>query len=77
VSAAPDQQRSDAAPELDDHVAAVRDRDEHEPRAAPSVDPKTAEREAANDAPGHDHPDADTEAHLHIDAATAQRACRQ
>jgi hypothetical protein len=41
------------------------------------VDPKTAEREAANDAPGHDHPDADTEAHLHIDAATAQRACRQ
>jgi len=73
----PEQQRSDAAAEPDGHIAAVRDRDEHEPCIAPPVDAKTAECQAAHDAPGHDHPDADPEAHLHIDATTAQRACRK
>jgi len=73
----PEQQRSDAAAELDGHVAAVRDRDEHEPRAARSVDAKAAECDVAHDAPRHGHPDADPKAHLHIDATTAQRACRQ
>jgi len=77
VSSAPEEQRSDAAAELDGHVAAVRDRDEHEPGAAAPVDTKTAECEATHDATGHDHPDADPEADLHIDATTAQRACRQ
>jgi hypothetical protein len=74
---ASDQQRSDATAKVHGHVAAVRDRDEHEPRIAPPLDTKTAECEAAQDAPGHDHPDADPEAHLHVDAITAQRACRQ
>jgi len=73
--AAADQQRRDVAAELDGDVAAVRDRDEHEPRVAPPVDAKTAECEAAHDAPGHDHPDADAEAQLDIDATAAQRAC--
>jgi hypothetical protein len=74
---APDQRRSDAAAELDGHVAAVRDRNEDDPRVALPVDAKAAECEAAHDAPGHDHLDADPKAHLHIDAPTAQRACRQ
>jgi hypothetical protein len=74
LSAAPEQRSRDAAAELHSHVAAIRDRDEQEPRAAPLVDAKAAERELAHDAPGHDHPDADPKAHLHIDATTAQRA---
>ncbi len=77
LSAVSDERRSDAAPELDGHVAAVRDRDEHEPRVAPPVDAKIAECDVAHDAPGHDHPDADPKAHLHIDPTTAQGACRQ
>ena len=71
------QPRSDAAAELDGHVAVVRDRDEHDPCVALPVDAKVAECEAAHDAPGHDHPDAHSKANLHIDAPTAQRACRQ
>jgi hypothetical protein len=74
---APNQQCTDAAAELDGHVAAVRDRDEHEACAAPLLDAKNAECDLAHDAPGHDHSEADPEAHLHIDATTAQRACRQ
>jgi len=74
---APDQQRSDAAAKLDGHIAAVHDRDEDEPRVMAPAHAKTAECEAAHDAPGHDHPDADPKAHLHIDATTAQLACRQ
>jgi len=62
---------------LDGHVAAVRDRNGHEPRIASPMDAKSAEGEAPHDAPGHDHPDADPEAHLHIDATAAHRACRQ
>jgi hypothetical protein len=77
VSAAPDQQSSDTVAKLDGHVAAVRDGDEHEPRVASLVHAQTAECEAAHDSPGHDHPDADPEAHLHVDPTTAQRACRQ
>ena len=75
--AAPNQQRSDAAAELDGHVAAVRDRDEHEPCAAPLLDAKNAQCDLAHDAPGHDHSDADPEAHLHIHATTAKRARRE
>lgn len=75
--AAPDQQRSYAAAKLNGHVAAVRDRDEHELRGMAPVDAKIAECEAMHDATGHDHPGADPEAHLHIDATTAQGACRQ
>jgi hypothetical protein len=71
VSAAPDQQRSYAAAELNGHVAAVRDGNEHEPRVMAPVDANAAECETAHDATGHDHPDADPEAHLHIDATTA------
>ena len=71
------QQRSDTVAELDGHVAAVRDRNEQQPRSASPLDAKTAEGEVAHDAPGHDHPDADSEAHLHLDATAAQRACRQ
>jgi hypothetical protein len=75
--AVPDQQRSYATAEVKGHVAAVRDRDEHDPRGMAPMDAKTAECEAVHDATGHDHPDADPEAHPHIDATTAQRACRQ
>jgi hypothetical protein len=74
---ASDQQRSDAIAKVHGHVAAVRDRDEHEPRAARPVDAKSAQRKVSHDAPGHDHPDADAEAQLHIDATTAERACCQ
>jgi hypothetical protein len=77
VSAAPDERSRDAVAELDGHVAAVRDGDEHEPRIAPFEYAQTAECEAAHDAPRHDHPDADSKAHLHVDTATAQWACRQ
>jgi hypothetical protein len=75
--AAPDERSRDAVAELDGHVAAVRDRNEQQPRSASPLDAKTAEGEVAHDAPGHDHPDADPEAHLHLDATAAQRACRQ
>jgi hypothetical protein len=44
---------------------------------ASSMDAKTAECEVPHGAPGHDHPDADTQAHLHVDATAAQRARRQ
>jgi hypothetical protein len=77
VSTTSDQRSSDAVVELNGDVAAVHDGDEHEPRVAPLVDAQTAECEAAHDAPGHDHPDADPEAHLHVDARTTQRARRQ
>ena len=75
--AAPDQRRGDVAAELQSHVAAVRDRDEHRPHAALPMDAKAAQSEAAHDAPRHAHPDADPKAQLHIDATTAQRACPQ
>ena len=71
------QQRSDAAAELDGHVAAVRDRNEQQPRSASPLDAKTAEGEVAHDAPGHDHPDADPKAHLHVDTTATQWARRQ
>ena len=77
LSPAPDEQGSDAAAELHGHVAAVRDRNEHEPGIATAMNAKTAQVDAAHDPPGHDHPDADPKAQLHIDAITAQRACRQ
>jgi hypothetical protein len=77
LSTASQQQSSDAAAELHGHVAAIRDRHEDEPRVAPPVDAKTAECDPAHDAPGHDHPDADPKAHLHIDATTVLRAGRQ
>jgi hypothetical protein len=77
LSTASQEQGSDAAAELHGHVATVRDRDEDEPRVAPPVDAKTAECDPAHDAPAHDHPDADPKTHLHIDATTVQRACRQ
>jgi len=75
--AVPDQQRSDAAAELNGHIAAVRDRDEQEPHVAPTADAKTAECEVAHDATGHDHRDADPKAQLYVDATTAHGACRQ
>jgi hypothetical protein len=71
------QQRSDAAAELDGHVAAVRDRNEHQPRIASPMEAKTAECEVPHDAPGHNHPDADPKAHLHVDTTAAQWARRQ
>jgi hypothetical protein len=77
VSAAPSQRSRDAVAELDGHVAAVHDGDEHEPRVAPFVDAQTAECEAAHDGPWHDYLDADPEPHLQVDAGAAQRACRQ
>jgi hypothetical protein len=77
LPAAPDQRRTDLAAELDGHVAAVRDREEHESSVAPSVDAKTAECQVTLDAPGHDHLDADPKTQLHVDATTAQRACPQ
>jgi hypothetical protein len=76
-ASAPEQRSGDAAAEWDGHVAAVPDRDEHEACVARPVEAKTAECGVAHDASGHDHPDADAKAHLHIDATTAQRACRQ
>jgi hypothetical protein len=63
--------------ELDGHVAAVRDRNEQQPRIASPLDTETAEFEVPHDAPGDDHPDADPKAHLHVDAIAAQRARRQ
>ena len=77
LPAVPDQKRSYAAAELNGHVAAVRDRDEHDPRIMAPVDAKTSECEAAHDVTGHNHPHADSEPHLHIDATTAQRTCRK
>ena len=65
------------AAELDGHVAAVRDREEHESSVAPPVDAKSAECQVTHDAPGHDDLDAYPKAQLHIDATTAQRACPQ
>jgi hypothetical protein len=41
------------------------------------MEAKTAECDVPHDAPGHDHPDADPKAHLHVDASAAQRARRQ
>jgi hypothetical protein len=73
----PEQQSGNAAAEWDCHVAAVRDGDEHEPCVARPAQAKAAECGVAHDAPGHDHPDADAKAQLHVDATTAQRACRQ
>ena len=58
-------------------VAAVRDRNDHEPRIASPMEAKTAEYEMPHDAPGHDHPDADPKPHLHVDATAAQWARRQ
>jgi hypothetical protein len=75
--AMPDQRRSDVAAELDGHVASIRDGDQHIPRVAPAVDAKTAQCEAAHNAPRHYNSDADPEADLHVDATAAQRACRQ
>lgn len=75
--AAADQRCCDVATESHGHVAAVRHRDEEKPRVALSVDAKPAQREVAHDAPGHDHPDADPKAHLHVDATAAQWARRQ
>jgi hypothetical protein len=65
------------AAELHGHVAAVRDQDEEKPRVVPPVDAQSTQREVAHDVSGHDHPDADPEAQLHVDAATAQWASRQ
>jgi hypothetical protein len=59
------------------HVAAIRDRDEEKPSVPPSVDAEPAECDVAHNASRHDHPDADPEPHLHVDATTAQGACRQ
>ena len=55
----------------------VRDGNEDDPRVALPVEAKAAECEAAHDASGHGHPDAHSKAHVHIDASTAHRACRQ
>jgi len=41
------------------------------------MEAKTAECDVPHDAPGHDHPDADPKAHLHVDATAAQWARRQ
>jgi hypothetical protein len=65
------------AAELHGHVAAVRDQDVEKPRVVLSMDAQRTQRDVAHDASGHDHPDADLEAQLHIDAATAQWASRQ
>jgi len=63
--------------ELDGHVAAVRDRNEQQPRIASPLDTETAECQVPHDAPGHDHPDPDPKAHLHVDATAAHWARRQ
>jgi hypothetical protein len=41
------------------------------------MDAQSTQLELAHDASGHDHPDADPEAQLHVDAATPQWASRQ
>ena len=55
--------------ELHGDVAAVDDRDNDEPQAAPPVNANTAQRETANDRSRHPHTDADPKPEPKSDAA--------